>query len=281
MIGHRILVTGAGGLLSPYLIDAASSHGHVTSSGRHIGDIPCDLSDSESVRALINAARPDWVVHAAAMTDIERCEAYPDQADSANRLSVSNLVAHLSDDQRIALISTDQVYPDLPGPHGETNVGPVNVYGQSKLAGEQAIAHHPGALVLRANFFGPSRTPGRRSLDGFVIDSLVSRTAVTLFTDVLFSPLHMSSLANLAIQALAKGLSGIYNLGSRDGMSKAEFALAVARHLGLDSGCASLGTSAGASNRTARPHDLRMDVTRIEQALGRPMPTLQQEIMLL
>ena len=64
----------------------------------------------------------------------------------------------------------------------------------------------------------------------------------------------------------------------REGKSKADFALAVAEHLGLSTKSATVGSSATIPGRAPRTKDLRMDVTRIERALDRAMPTLDQEI---
>lgn len=278
MTGRRILVTGTDGLLAPYLLDAATPYGDVVTSSREAGNIPCDLADPHAVCRMLGEVRPDWLVHAAAMTDVDRCEAEPACADRANRGTVANLVTTLGTDTRFVLLSTDQVYPDTEGPHGEADVGPVNVYGRTKLAGEREALRHPNSLVLRTNLFGPSRTPGRQSLDDFVVENLRKRCPITLFTDVLFSPLHMMTLARTLFEALARGMRGVYNLGSRQGMSKAEFALAVAAHLGLDTGCASLGLSAQITGRVARASDLRMNVNRIEKALGYRLPTLLHEI---
>jgi dTDP-4-dehydrorhamnose reductase len=212
------------------------------------------------------------------MTDVDRCEREPAAATAANRDTAANLAAALSSSGRLIVISTDQVYPDSAGPHREEATGPVNVYGQSKLAGEQAGLAHPRALVLRTNFFGPSRTEGRQSLSDFVISSLGQKKPVTFFADVLFSPVHMATLADLVVTVADGDLAGVFNAGCRNGKSKAEFALAIACRFGLPTGSATIGNSNSLPARAPRPSDLRLDVARLEQALGRPMPTLEDEV---
>ena len=144
--------------------------------------------------------------------------------------------------------------------------------------GETAALARSNSLVLRVNFFGPSRTPGRDSLSDWLIAGLRARKPITLFTDSLFSPLHLETLAQAAVDAASHGLAGVFNLGCRNGTSKCDFSLAVAAHLGLPTDAAQPGESATIAGRAHRTKDLRMDVTRIEQALQRPMPTLQQEV---
>ena len=70
----------------------------------------------------------------------------------------------------------------------------------------------------------------------------------------------------------------MFNAGCRDGTSKADFGFAVARHLGLPTASAMVGSSRALPARAPRPSDMRLDVTRIEQALGRPMPNFDDEV---
>lgn len=277
-MAKRWLITGATGLLSDYLIEACGRHGAVMTTARSGGDRRCDLTDSGAVRALLSDVAPDIVVHAAGLTDVDRCEREPDEAMAVNRDTGENIAAALPSSARLVFVSTDQVYPDTPGPHAEDAVAPVNVYGQSKLASERAVLRHPGALVLRTNFFGPSRREGRASLSDFVIRSLTARQNATFFSDILFSPLHMETLAALVAEAAERGMTGVFNAGCRNGASKADFALAVARHKRLQTETSRIGSSTVMPDRAKRPRDMRMAVGRIEQALGRPMPTLDQEV---
>jgi dTDP-4-dehydrorhamnose reductase len=273
-----VLVTGAAGLLGPYLVDAFASLGDVVTTTRTSGSMPCDLTDPDQVGRLLQALEPALVVHAAASTQVDDCERDPARADASNRGMVQNLVDHLHPDSKLLMFSTDQVYPDVAGPHREADVGPVNVYGRTKLAGEQAALTRASSLVLRVNFVGPSRTSGRASLSDFVIEHLTRGTPVTFFSDVLFSPLHLATLASVAVAAVERGVSGVYNVGSRGGMSKLEFGLAVAAHLGLRTDAATAGLSTDRPGRAPRPRDLRMAVDRIEAVLQSSMPTTSDEV---
>jgi len=275
----RFLVTGSTGLLGPYLTAAARARGEVLGVARSGADHACDLEDAGAVRALIADTRPDVILHAAAMTYVDRCEADPAAAELANALATRHLVAALPATGRLVYISTDQVYPDTPGPKREGEAAPVNAYGRSKLGGEAAARERADSLVLRCNMFGPSRSPGRQSFSDWIVGSLRRGDPVTLFTDVLFSPLHFATLSGLVLEAVARGFSGTFNMGARNGTSKRDFAAMIARHLGLSLAQARDGLSTEVPSRAARPLDLRMDVSRLEAALGRPMPTLQEEVL--
>ena len=83
------------------------------------------------------------------MTAIDAAEAAPDAANVGNRVTTANLAAALPTTSTLVYISTDQVYPNVAGPHREGSKAPVNVYGTTKLLGERAASAHPRALILR------------------------------------------------------------------------------------------------------------------------------------
>lgn len=274
----RVLLFGATGLLGPYLGDAAAALGPVTRSGLRGGDAVCDATDLAAVGELIGRIAPDVIVNAIGFTDVDGCENDPATADRLNRQVAANIADAAPSAATLLHISTDQVYPGTDAPYDEDDTDPINEYGRSKLAGEAAALRHRQALVLRVNFFGPSQTPGRKSLSDWMIASLANGDPMTLFEDSLFSPLHLESVGRFAIRAVERGLRGVYNLGSREGASKADFGYAIARHLSLDAGNARRGVSADTPGRARRPKDMRMDVRRIEAALECAMPTLSEEI---
>ena len=273
-----ILVTGAGGLLGPYLVEAAETVGKPVSVARSGGDFRCDLGDADAVHAVIEDVNPDIVLHAAAMTNVDDCEANPDAAERANHLATANIATALPSRCRLVVYSTIAVYPDTAGPHVEGSEAPVNVYGKTKLAGERAALEKERTLVLRTMLFGPSRTKGRISLSDFVISNLSSGKPITLFSDVKFSPLHLQTMAEITFEAVEAGLTGVYNAGTRDGMTKAEFGGAVAQAFGLSTQTMKTGISTSVPGRAPRARDTRLDSRKLATALGREMPSVAEEI---
>ena len=274
----NVLITGATGLLGPYLIEAAAALGRVSGVGQNWSNLRQDLSRPEAVSKLLDVAKPDVVINAIAATDVDECEANPEKADRINHHICVEFATQLPEDVPLVTISTDQVYPNQSGPHLETDAAPINIYGRSKFEGESATISRSRGLAFRTNFFGPSRTLGRSSLSDFFIDRFTKREPVTLFQDLLFSPLHMATLAEIIVDSVRHELTGVFNLGSRHGMSKCEFALAIADHLGLDSSMGIPSVSSAIAWRAPRTSDLRMNIKKIEAALGRQMPNLSEEI---
>ena len=278
MDGPTILVLGSSGLLGPYLTEEAVKHGHLITSSKSSGDFAADLSCPQEVERLIEVSQPDWVIHAAGYTDVDGCEKDSGRAFLENTCSVTHVASNIGADSSLVYISTDQVYPSRIGPHKEDQADPINTYGRTKLDGEKEALKHSRSLVLRTSFFGQSRTAGRLSLDDFMVSNFKKRKPFLLFSDVFFSPLHMKTLSEFIFLALSEGLLGVFNLGSRKGLSKAEFGVLVAEHSNLDHSAAEFGLSSTVKGRANRPLDLRLNSDKFETALGIKLPDLSKEI---
>ncbi len=150
----RLLVTGRNGQVATSLLErAALVQGiEVIAAGRP----ELDLEQPETVEAAIRAARPAIVVNAAAHTAVDKAESEPEKAFAINRdgaAAAARAAAQLG--VPFIQLSTDYVYPgDKPEPYVETDLtGPLGIYGQSKLQGEEAVrAVHPSPVILRTSW---------------------------------------------------------------------------------------------------------------------------------
>jgi len=272
------LVTGSTGLLGRYLVNEAGKYGKVFGVARSKSNFDCDLTKIEEVRSMIATIKPDVILHAAAMVDIDVCENDQKNAWANNVLAVNNLLKVISPDSCMVFLSSVAVYPDIKGPHKENIEGPVNYYGQTKLEAEKMIKTHINHLIFRGAMFGPSKSKSRMSLSDFIIERLSKNKPVTLFDDELFSPLHLSSFSKIILISVNKGLQGTFNIGSQGGMSKAEFGFKIADHLGLSTDMVSKRASTEISGRSKRAIDMRLDSSSLEKNLNYSMPTLIEEI---
>jgi len=278
---RRVLVTGATGMLGSVLVPSLKQQGWVvlTHTRRRAADFVADLGSADEAVELIRRARPDAVVNLVAATDVDECDRNPVRAFAANTASVEYLCQGLdvaAPEAFLVHVSSDQVY-DGEGPHREEAARPSNVYALTKYAGELAARSRPSA-ILRTNFFGVSPFDGRKSFSDWVVSELSSGNSLNVFTDVRFSPLTMRCLSSLVGEFLERRVQGTYNVGSRDGCTKAEFAFALARKWGLPEALLSACPMEMGGLRAYRPCDMRMDVSRVEAALGWRMPSIEEEI---
>jgi dTDP-4-dehydrorhamnose reductase len=276
----RVLVTGSTGLLGSTLGPALESHGCIViRHGRDQGDLRGDLTDECVAAEIVAQAKADCTINLAALTDVDQCERHPQAAYLQNTRVVENLVAamrRLRNPCHLVQISTDQLY-DGPGPHREEDIAITNYYGFSKYAGELAAMNFP-STILRTNFFGHSHCAGRKSFSDWIVGALERQEAVRVFEDVWFNPLSITRLAQFVCLALDRRICGVFNLGSKEGMTKADFCFALARLLGLSTASMQRASRSTAGLRAYRPTDMRMDCGRFEGAFGVELPTFAQEI---
>lgn len=278
----RILVTGAYGFLGPILCASLESRGYVVlKQGRKPGaQLCCDPSRPGVLEKLLDRHKPDVLINLIAKADVDGCEKDPEAAYVANVDVVRSLAAAVA--QRgvhLIHLSSDHLY-DGPGPSKEDMARPVNVYARTKFEGESA-ALAVGATVLRTNFVGRSVVPGRRSLSDWMVGCLRTGEPFTVFRDVFFSPLHVSTVCLCIERAAVSNRGGIFNLGARGGVSKAEFAVILADLLGVDRSRMVVGNYFDVPQAVARPRDMTMAVEKFEAAFGCTLPEIGSEIELL
>jgi dTDP-4-dehydrorhamnose reductase len=278
----RILVTGATGLLGTAVVPLLLSRTYqVIRHGRsQQADVLAELTDPEQTASMLDDVRPEVIINLAALTDVDACEAHPRMAYLANSRVVENIAAWMRRSVypcHLIQMSTDHVY-DGNGPHREDQITLTNYYAFSKYAGELAAAIVP-STILRSNFFGPSRTEKRRSLTDWLYHSLTQGHQIDVYEDVVFNPLSLHTLSEMIEFTVRRPVVGVFNLGSRDGLTKADFAFAFADVLQLPTRKMRRTTSDKVRVlKTYRPKDMRMDCTRFEQTMNLRLPTLADQI---
>lgn len=278
----KVLILGASGLLGHSLAPSLRELGYaVVCGGRNSNaDVVLNVLDRQAVQALLLEVEPNFVVNLIGATNVDQCESDIHYAYTANVAVPVNLAAAITACHHLPIhliqVSTDQVY-DGPGLHHEEKINPVNVYALSKYAGELALAECPAA-ILRTNFFGKSRAPSRLSFTDWLVRSLQGEAEFTLFKDIVFNAVHMDSLCDVIHRAMVSRLTGVFNVGCRDTISKAEFGIHLASLLQLPTSHVRLGSSTDVLLKAKRPLNMGMDVARLETALNYQCPSIHDEI---
>jgi dTDP-4-dehydrorhamnose reductase len=280
----KVLLLGSSGLLGSSLLPYLVSQGYAISTNSRVKgcNYQADLSMQNEANELLEKVKPLVIVNLIGLTDVDYCETHPNQAYITNVRILENIVGWIRQAKtpcHLVHVSTDQVYDGI-GPHSEMDVTLTNYYAYSKYAGELA-AHMLPSTILRTNFFGRSRCATRTSLTDWLFRSLSDNVSIQVFEDVVFSPLSMSTLVKMIELSILMKPVGVFNVGSQDGLSKADFSFAFAEELNLSiSTMKRIRSDQVRILKTYRPKDMRMNSVNFENTLSVKLPKLADEIKL-
>jgi dTDP-4-dehydrorhamnose reductase len=197
---------------------------------------PLDLRDGAGIRGVMGRESPEVVFHAAAITDVDRCERDPRETLTVNFESTVRLAAGCrSRRARMVFVSTDLVFDGNKGNYVEDDPArPLSIYGTSKLRGEEAVLDFGGNLVVRPSLFYGWGSPSSGTFLTGMVERLRRREEMSLFTDQMRSPILVDDLAAGMVRAVELDLEGLYHLGGPEAISRYDFGLRTCEVLGLD-----------------------------------------------
>jgi dTDP-4-dehydrorhamnose reductase len=227
----RVAVIGGNGQLGQDVCAAFSAAKHDVVALTH-ADL--EVSSYDSVKAALEHIRPDLVINTAAFHNVDRCEAEPDPAFTVNALGARN-VASVADSTGAVLIhiSTDYVFDGLAGrPYVEQDApAPLNVYGNSKVAGEffvRSIARRY-FLVRVSGIYGqhPCRAKGGLNFVEMMLKLARERGEVRVVDNEIVTPTPTAEIAKQLLVLSGTTDYGIYHASSEGSCSWYEFASAI------------------------------------------------------
>ena len=221
MNGQRFLVTGASGQVGGELIQALAPFGEVIAPSR----AEMDLASTDSVRAFVRRARPDWIVSAGAYTAVDKAESEPELAYAVNRDAVGVMGVEANAlGASVLHYSTDYVFNGAgTSPWIEDDAtGPLGVYGASKLAGEQALLESgAAALIFRTSWvYGATGKNFLRT----ILKLARERSELRIVDDQHGAPTWSRTLAQMAAHVIgrcgnereaAASFTGVYHVAGR------------------------------------------------------------------
>lgn len=275
----NIVVIGANGLLGSTLVPVLEQNGHKVIVPPREGSQIFDLLVPSSVTTFLDTYQPHIIINLAALTNVDVCEENRELAFALNAKAVGHLCewTQKQKSSHLIQISTDMVY-DSNSENKESDVTPINIYSLTKYAGD-LLAVAGSATVLRTNFFGPSLNPNRQSFSDWLIQAMQKKTPIKLLQDVFFSPLCLQTLTKMIQHVVQSPQPGIFNLGSHEGMSKAEFAYMLSQKMDFSIESHSQPVHLQELGLKApRPLGMKMDVSLFEKTFKVQLPKLKDEI---
>lgn len=289
MLYERVLITGANGMLGQELVRCMSDYPDydVLATARDdaprfdnasCGYAPLDITDTEALRHLFTDFTPSVLVNCAAMTQVDDCEEQREACWRVNADAVEQM-ARLCRQHgtRLIQVSTDFVFDGEDGPYREdARPNPVNFYGRSKLAGENAAreaGHDRWAIARTVLVYGTGEGLSRSNIALWVAESLQQGKEIHVVTDQVRSPTYAPDLAAGIERLVRYRKSGTYHLSGRELLSVYDFAKRIADVYDLDGSLIHPTDRTQFQQKADRPPETGFIILKAESELGyKPRP---------
>jgi dTDP-4-dehydrorhamnose reductase len=246
----KVLITGANGLLGQHLTKLLLDQNYqVVATSRGESRLPFQPSDKYTYRemdiangletfSVMSHEKPDVVVHAAAMTQVDDCELRPQQCERINVQGTSQVLTDAETfSSHFIYISTDFVFDGEQGNYAEEDdTKPISVYGFSKLQAESMVQTStiPFAIVRTCLVYGNLLKGTRSNIVQWVKDSLQQGKTIQVVSDQLRTPTYVEDLAEGILLIIEKKATGIYHISGKDWLTPYDMAIKTAHKFELD-----------------------------------------------
>lgn len=286
----KILLLGKDGQVGRQLEYSLASIGQVQAVGRE----SLDLAHLDRIRPFIEVSRPDIIVNAAAYTNVEQAEGEAELVFRVNCDAVGILATVASEiGSTFVHYSTDYVFDgELERPYREDDpTGPLNVYGRSKLAGEERIlSSGASAIIFRASWIY-----GRhgKNFPKAILTQAQKKKKLTVVTDSIGAPTEASLIASVTVKALMlkrmgvipKGVN-IYHVapgGATSWFDFARFIIRCAREHGMDLALTDSDVipivQEDLKSKAKRPRNSRLETAKLRNELNIDLPEWEVDVV--
>lgn len=294
----KVFVTGAGGQLGHDVMNELHARGYEgvgsdiapvysgIADGSAVTKMPyvsMDITDAEAVKTVISQVQPDVVVHCAAWTAVDLAEDN-DKVDKVRAINAGG-TQNIADvckqlDCKMAYLSTDYVFdgqgeePWLPDCK---DYKPLNVYGQTKLEGELAVANtlEKYFIVRIAWVFGLNGNNFIKTM----VNLGKTHDSIRVVCDQIGTPTYTLDLARLLVDMIETEKYGYYHATNEGGfISWYDFACEIFRQAGMSAKVIPVTTAEYGLSKAARPFNSRLDKSKLTEAGFALLPTWQDAV---
>jgi len=272
----KILFTGATGLLGKYFIAKkppkyrlfGTFYKNSTISENNFYKL--DIADRNAVLTLFKNIKPDIVVHAASLGNVDYCESHKNEAHTVNVIGTQNvLYACRIIGAKIIFTSTNAVYDGKKAPYSEKSpVKPLDEYGKTKAEGEKLVLKSKVSyIILRLmTMYGWPQKGGRNNPVGWIIEELENKRKLNVVSDIYNNYLYAGQAAEVIWKIIQKNKKNeIYNIAGSECINRFELALKVAKVFNLDPSLMMPVKSTFFKGLAPRPKNTCFDTKKIER----------------
>ncbi len=292
----RILITGSNGLLGQKVVDLCLSKGLpflATSSGENrYSKCPetqyqtLDITDEANIKAVFDQYLPTHIIHTAAMTNVDACEAQPEACDLVNRQAVYMLArASQAIGAHFQLLSTDFVFDGEAGPYKETDQpNPLSVYARSKYEAEHLLEDIVGlnySIVRTIIVYGQGEQLSRSNLILWAKEALQEGKPLNIVDDQFRAPTWADDLAWACVRICELDQTGIFHISGPETISIYDIVLRVAAYYQLPTDQITRLKSNTLNQAAKRPPRTGFILDKASSILGYEPHTLEETLALL
>jgi len=240
--------------------------------------VKVDFSNPGEIRDFIFKKKIDVFINTIALTNVDKCETSKDLARFLNYNIAKNIAIACNETNcKLVHISTDQIFNGNSSFYKEDSLpDPINIYGITKLMGEQAVLKfNPSSLVIRTNFFGCG-TSYRSSFSDFIYDNLYRGKKINLYDDIFYTPIDIKSLIVIINNLINQKKDGVYNISGSDRVSKYDFGINLAKIFSLKENLIVRKSFFDFNHTAKRPMDMSLDNQKISNELNTVLPNLNK-----
>ena len=277
----NILILGSSGLLGRQLFEFLKSYKKINIFHNGLKSRKFNIDSKSNLKKLIFESNPSLIINASGIANIDFCEQNKKYSYKTNVSAVRNIFEIKKKFKLnffLIQFSTDQLYDNKKKvPNKENDKKYINnEYSKQKLAVEK-ICLKENATILRTNFFGKSEY--KNSFDRWIFESFISKKNFFLFTDQYFSPLRIKTICKIIKHIIFKKkfIKVIFNLGSKNGLSKIEFSKIFAKKTFIYNNYF-IPSKINTICKVKRSKNMLLNVKKFEERFQIKLPKLLNEI---
>lgn len=276
----KALIFGANGLLGQNAVHAFRGDYEVLAAGSRenfalelpgVNYVRCDIGDRSAVLQTVKSFVPNYIVNAAAFTDVDGSETSKEACWKTNATAVGYLAeAAWRISARLIHVSTDYVFDGTAAPYTEAHrPQPLGYYGRAKLAGENALLGSKAnyAIARTMVLYGSGKNI-RPNFVTWLIGELRAGRPVRIVKDQFGNPTLASELAAALRQLAESGRNGIYHICGAETVSRYDFAVRIAKVFDLDESLIAPAITADLKQAARRPANSAFDISKAVGELG-------------
>jgi dTDP-4-dehydrorhamnose reductase len=287
----KLLITGASGLLGTKLCEIALRRKHEVYSAysQHVPlygtPVELNILDLKAEQQILDKIKPQVVVHAAALTDVDKCEMENELAWKTNVEATTNL-AQLCKEHGAFLVyvSTDYVFDGEKGMCKEMDYpAPINHYGLTKLKGEECVRSllKDYCIARTSVLFGSVPATGKTNFALWLLEKLRNGEEAKIVTDQWNSPTLNTSLANMILEIIDRRITGTYHLAGATRISRYDFSKSIAQTFSLNTDLITPCSSSEFQWIAKRPKDSSLNTGEAQQMLRNKPLGIQEALSIL